>query len=56
MLLTSQALYTIFSMCIDVLSIEFEIVGIKVSLMGFILFDVVAVILLTVVFKLFDGK
>lgn len=44
----------LFNVCFELLSKEFVFCGIKVTLLGFILFDVVAVILLKTVFSLFN--
>lgn len=56
MLLSANNLYTIFTICTDVLNIEFKVAGITVSLMGFIIFEIVSVILLALVFSLFKGN
>lgn len=53
MLLTASDLNAVFTVCIDILSMEFNIAGIKVSLLAFIIFDIVAVLLLSAVLSLF---
>lgn len=49
----SNWLYVVFEQCIKVLNNQFYICGIKISLMAFIIFDVVATLVLAVIFRLF---
>ena len=53
MLLTASDLHAVFNACFDILSKEFTVAGVKVSLLAFILFDIVAVLLLSAVLSLF---
>ena len=53
MLLTANNLKAIFTICFEILSKEFSVAGVKVSLLAFILFDIVAVLLLSAVLSLF---
>lgn len=44
----------IFSVCFDILNIPFTFLGFRLSLMSFFLFDIVAFLLIWIVFKIFN--
>ena len=45
----------VLSVCTDILKIQFTFLGFKVSLFAFLLFEIVAYLLIWVVFKLFSS-
>lgn len=44
----------VFKICISILNKPFTVLGFKVSLMGFLMFDIIATLVLFCVVKLFD--